>query len=180
MHDPGGKSRLPWPSDSVIEAEFSQNGMYRWRLSETWTPGRAKVMFLLMNPSVADVVYADPTLRRTGNFARSWGYGGQLIGNVAGFRITNSKALTRIPHAIGLDNHRHIMAMQGEADIVVLGFGSLPPKLRSWAQALVAELAGIRTLYALRVGAAGDPYHPLYLPASLRPQIFNVKRFLES
>lgn len=44
-------------------------------------PG-ALVVFLLMNPSVAGVEHADPTLIKTGKYARAWGYGGQLVGNV--------------------------------------------------------------------------------------------------
>ena len=81
-HDPGGKHKPQWPSGSVVQAQFSGCGRYRYSLSEVWDTNRALVMFLLMNPSVAGVEHADPTLIKTGKYARAWGYGGQLVGNV--------------------------------------------------------------------------------------------------
>jgi hypothetical protein len=42
-----------------------------------------------MNPSVACEDYSDPTLRKTGKFSRTWGYGGQLIGNLYAYHATD-------------------------------------------------------------------------------------------
>lgn len=61
-HDPGGKRKPNWPSDSVVEATFSDCQRYRYSLSETWDRGKALVMFLMMNPSVANLAHADSAL----------------------------------------------------------------------------------------------------------------------
>ncbi len=73
-HDAGGKSRPLWPADSKISAIFSECQQYRYQLREIWDESKPLAMWLLMNPSVACIDYADPTLIRTGKFARSWGF----------------------------------------------------------------------------------------------------------
>jgi len=92
-HDAGGKSRPAWPTDSKITAVFSQCQQYRYQLREIWDESKPLVMWLLMNPSVACIDYADPTLIRTRKFARSWGCGGQLVANVHAYRATDKGAV---------------------------------------------------------------------------------------
>jgi len=88
-HDAGGKARPAWPADSTVTALFSECQQYRYQLSEVWDKNTPLVLWLLMNPSVACTEFSDPTLRKTGKFARSWGYGGQLVGNVHAYRATD-------------------------------------------------------------------------------------------
>lgn len=72
-HDAGGKSRPAWPADSTVTAVFSDCQKYRYQLREIWDASKPLVLWLLMNPSVACTDYSDPTLRKTGKFARAWG-----------------------------------------------------------------------------------------------------------
>ena len=131
-------------------------------------------MWLMMNPSVAGVEHADPTLIKTGTFSRSWGYGGQLITNVHAYRATDSKRLLSVADPVGAENDAAILAMARRAEIVVLAFGQPPKPLRPRAALVVAMLrtAGARLTY-LRLSKDGTPYHPLYLPGSLTPLDFN-------
>lgn len=128
----------------------------------------------MMNPSVAGIEHADPTLIRTGNFSRSWGYGGQIITNVHAARATDSKRLLTFPDPVGAENDAAILAMAKRAEIVVLAFGQPPRPLRPRAAKVIAMLKtlGARLTY-LRLSQDGTPQHPLYLPASLTPQDFN-------
>lgn len=64
QHDAGGKARPAWPKDSTVSAVFSDCQRYRYQLREVWDPGRPMVLWLLMNPSVACLNHADPTLRK--------------------------------------------------------------------------------------------------------------------
>jgi len=114
-HDAGGKLRLDWPVDSVITARFSPCGCYRYELSEIWDRNKPLVLWILMNPSVACLDHSDPTLRRTGNFARAWGYGGQLVGNVHAYRATNKNVLLTVDDPVGPDNDQAILAMANRA-----------------------------------------------------------------
>lgn len=111
QHDAGGKSRPAWPPDSAVSAVFSDCQQYRYQLREIWNPGAPLVLWLLMNPSVACVDYSDPTLRKTGTFARAWGYGGQLVGNVHAYRATDKRRLLELNDPVGPKNDRMILEM---------------------------------------------------------------------
>jgi len=173
-HDPGGKSKPHWPIDSKIRARFSECGRYRYELEEVWTGGHPRlVMWLMMNPSVARIEHADPTLIRTGRFSRTWGFGGQLIGNVYAYRATNGRELLRAGDPAGPGNDAAILAMAARAEIVVLAYGQLPTFLRPGARNVVNMLrrSNARLTY-LRLSKDGTPQHPLYLPGNLEPQDF--------
>ena len=126
-HDPGGRRKPRWPPDSVVTAEFSDCERFRYSLSEVWETGRPLVMFLMMNPSVAGPEHADPTLIKTGKYARAWGYGGQLVGNVHAYRVTDSGLLVEAEDPVGPKNDAVLLRMARRAAVVVLAFG-LPPK----------------------------------------------------
>jgi len=168
-HDPGGKVRPAWPADSTITAVFSDCQQYRYELREIWNPARPLVLWLLMNPSVACLDFADPTLRRTGNFARAWGYGGQLVANVHAYRATDKMRLLEVADPVGPENDRRILAMATEAETVVLAYGQPPKALRRRGAEIVALLRHHKGLSHLRLAKDGTPVHPLYLPESLRP-----------
>jgi hypothetical protein len=117
-----------------------------------------------MNPSVACTDHSDPTLRKTGNFARIWGYGGQLVGNVHAYRATDKNRLMEVADPVGPENDRRIAAMATQAKMVVLAYG-----------AQVVELLRHHPhLCHLRLAKDGTPVHPLYLPFSLRPAPHSV------
>lgn len=174
-HDPGGKVRPAWPADSSVTAVFSECQQYRYQLREIWDPARPLVLWLLMNPSVACTDYSDPTLRKTGKFARSWGYGGQLVGNVHAYRATDKNRLLEVADPIGPQNDRMILEMAAEAKTVVLAYGQPPKALRQRGQQLSHLLRSHRGLSHLRLAKDGTPVHPLYLPETLLPQSHHVK-----
>lgn len=176
QHDAGGKSRPAWPADSAVSAVFSDCQRYRYQLREIWNPAGPLVLWLLMNPSVACVDYGDPTLRKTGTFARAWGYGGQLVGNVHAYRATDKKRLLELDDPVGPENDRMILEMAAEAKTVVLAYGQPPKALRARGAELVALLRHHPGLCHLRLAQDGTPVHPLYLPSTLRPEPHRSKR----
>ena len=167
-HDPGGKAKPPWPPDSKVTARFSACDRYRYELEERWDESRPLVMWCLMNPSVAGVEHADRTLIRTGSFARAWGFGGQLVGNVHSYRVTDSKRLIEIEDAVGPENDVALLAMAARSRIVVLAYGQPPKPLRPRGLHVVEMLRQVGAkLHYLRLSADGSPCHPLYLPGDL-------------
>ncbi|RLS39460.1 MAG: DUF1643 domain-containing protein, partial [Planctomycetota bacterium] len=175
VHDPGGKVRPAWPADSHVTAGFSDCQQYRYQLREIWAPGLPLVLWLLMNPSVACLDYSDPTLRKTGKFARAWGYGGQLVGNVHAYRATDKTRLLQVADPVGPENDRLILEMAAEAQTVVLAFGQPPKALRPRGQQLTQLLRRHPGLSYLRLAKDGTPVHPLYLPDSLKPVRYEIK-----
>jgi hypothetical protein len=174
-HDPGGKARPAWPTDSRVSAVFSECQQYRYQLREIWDASKPLVLWLLMNPSVACIEYSDPTLRKTGKFARSWGYGGQLVGNVHAYRATDKNRLLEVADPIGPENNRMILEMAIEAQTVVLAYGQPPKAHRQRGEEVVTLLSDHPRLCHLRLAKDGTPVHPLYLPETLTPQPYCVK-----
>lgn len=175
LHDAGGKSRPPWPSDSVVTPTFSPCGRYRYALSEVWNPDGRLVMWILMNPSVACTDYSDPTLRKTGTFSRSWGFGGQLVGNVHAYRATDKNKLFEVDDPVGPENDAHILRMAKLAERVVLAYGKPPKRLQPRGRQVVELLRNHEGLCYLRLLRDKEtPEHPLYIPGTQEPQPWKV------
>jgi len=171
-HDPGGKSRPKWPSGSSVTARFSVCERYRYELSEVWDSKRPMLLWILMNPSVANLDHSDPTLIKTGKYARAWGVGGQLIGNVHAYRATNSNDMLKVDDPVGPENNNALVKMAKRSELTVLAYG-IPPKRLSERDIYVANLlAETYDLYCLKLNSDGSPSHPLYLPGNLQPQKF--------
>ena len=175
IHNAGGKVRLEWPQDSVVSAVFSECQKYRYQLREIWDASKPLVLWVMMNPSVACTEYSDRTLSKTGKFARSWGYGGQLVGNVHAYRATDKSRLLEVNDPVGPKNDEMIQEMAAQAKTVVLAYGQPPKDLRARGEEVASLLRQHRELCDLRLAQDGTPVHPLYLPSSLRPQPHQVK-----
>jgi hypothetical protein len=172
-HDPGGKSKPPWPEGSKVRAKFSDCERYRYGLSEIWDKDLPLVMFLMMNPSVAGIEHADPTLIRTGRYARTWGYGGQLVGNIHAYRLTDSTLLATAEEPVGPKNDITLLHMAKKAKIVVLAYGLPPKPLRARAATVVEMLAATSKLKYLALTKDGIPKHPGRLARTLVPLDFS-------
>lgn len=177
-HDPGGKRKIPWPMDSKVDAVFSPCDKYRYELSEIWDPDGPLVLWILMNPSIADLAFRDPTLQRTGDFARDWGYGGQLVGNVHAYRATYKKELPKVDDPIGPDNDSSILRMADRAALVVFAFGKPPRKrLRDRGHKVVRLLSEHKNLSCLYLLADQEtPKHPLGTKKDLAHQLWRGGR----
>lgn len=67
-------------------ATFARDGQNRLTLTRAWNDALPKVCFIGLNPSTADHLGDDPTVRRWIHFARAWGYGGFVAVNLYPFR----------------------------------------------------------------------------------------------
>ena len=45
-----------------------------------WDETKAHALFVMLNPSTADLEFDDPTVAKCGRFARAWGYGSIHVG----------------------------------------------------------------------------------------------------
>ncbi|PND29022.1 DUF1643 domain-containing protein [Sinorhizobium sp. M4_45] len=157
-------------TETKSSAVISECDAYRYRLERHWDGEKAKVAFLMLNPSTADASQDDPTIRRCIGFAKAWGFGGLIVGNLFALRSTDPKALYDHPDPIGPDNDQHILAIAKSARKIVCAWGthgSLHDRGRE-----VAERLEFFDLVALKITADGQPGHPLYLAADTQPRSY--------
>ncbi len=168
QHDPGGKVRLRLPDGVIGGARFSVCGRYRQALTRDWTPEGAKsraVLFIGMNPSVADADASDPTCHRELMFARDWGFTRYLKGNVLDWRATSPKDIPTDPAmACSPDNVPVLIEMADEAEVVVMAYGKLHKRFHGVIDDVIAAVtARGKPLKCLGVNQDGSAKHPLYL-----------------
>lgn len=147
-------------------ATLSPCRTYRYDLWRTWIGGDGYAMFVGLNPSTADETTDDPTIRRCIAFAQAWGYAGLCMTNLFAFRATQPKDMMRASDPVGPQNDAVLRECARRAGVVVAAWGALGGyKNRAGAvQTMLPEL------HVLRLTTKGHPWHPLYLPGSLRPQ----------
>lgn len=151
------------------DAIFSEDKKYRYLLSRQWQKAKPQVCFIMLNPSTATENVDDPSVRKCGEYARKWGYGGISIMNIFGFRSTDPKELKKVIDPIGKENDDHLLVNALFCDIVVCAWGmhSLY-KNRGVGIKTLLEKHGV-PLYYLELSKTGVPKHPLYLKGNLQP-----------
>lgn len=90
-------------------AVFSNDRVYRYALTRTWAAG-PPVAFLMLNPSKAGAIGADPTIRRCIRYGHDWGAGGLIGLNAFGLVSTDPAGLLTHPDPVGPDNDTTILA----------------------------------------------------------------------
>ena len=166
---------------STADAAFSPCGRYRWMLHRpTLSPPPGDpfkvLLFVGLNPSLADAGRDDPTLRRLLGFARDWGYHQLVVLNLFGRISPSPTALRRCIDPIGPDSDRVLTSWfarwsRSPACDLWLGWGA-SGSLHRRDQQVVKMLA--RALAVRRQGRpplvigttrSGQPRHPLYVAA---------------
>ena len=154
----------------LASAEFSPCSKYRYALRRVWDPSSPSVLFVLLNPSTADARRDDPTIRRCIGYARDWGYGGLLVGNLFAYRATNPACLKTARDPVGPENDKWLQRLARDADMVVAGWGE-HGKLYDRDQEVRPLLPAVHILATTK---AGRPRHPLYLRRALVPRAWTA------
>ncbi len=143
-------------------AIFDQWKGYRFLLWRYWNDS-PRVLFIGLNPSTADELQNDATIRRCIGFAQKWGYGGMYFCNLFAYVSTEPRRLScaeaihkgNIP-AITMALSLSVMAVVAWGDGVKLVSNGL----------LVAEHINriVSPSMCFGLTKSGNPKHPLYLP----------------
>lgn len=154
-------------------AIFSQSRLFRYALWRRWDDG-PMLMFLMLNPSTADLYQNDPTVERCERRARKFGYPGIIVCNLFALVSTDPTALKKetdpsIP--VGELNDPYIRRFARGAEDVICGWGEWG-RLHGRGDAVLALLRekGIEPL-CLRENRSGHPAHPLYIAYDQMPYI---------
>ena len=145
--------------------QFSECRQYRYTLWRDWSDNertsRDFVMFIGHNPSTADEVKDDPTIRRCVLFAKAWGYSAMVMTNLFAFRATSPDAMKEQKEPVGRENNYWLKHTAQHAGLIVAAWGALGAHLGRGDE-VEAMLCG-RQLSCLGKTRAGHPSHPLYL-----------------
>jgi len=122
----------------------------------------------MLNPSTADALKDDPTIRRCAGFTRDWGGDSFEVVNLFALRATDPRELMKHADPYGPANDTqlrislrkrwlHVVAAWGRADAVPRD------RVRGYESYLQRLDRGDR-LECLGVTKGGHPRHPLYVP----------------
>jgi hypothetical protein len=151
----------------IKRAAISPCGRYRYWLLRAWDAGAATMVFVMLNPSVADAAIDDPTIRRCIGFARREGFGGIFVVNLFAFRSASPKRLKRIDDPVGAENQRwrqRAIEIAKERGAVIVAAWGAGAGCNAADFCDVAASSGV-TLMCLGRTRDGGPRHPLYVRA---------------
>ena len=151
------------------KANISKDKIYRYTLSRTWDSTKPTVLFIGLNPSIADENVDDPTVTRCINFAKDWGYGTLLMANLFAYRSTYPKEIYLIDDPIGKDNDYYLLECVKQSDLIIACWGNNGTYMGR--EKIIKEL--VPNLYCLQKNKNGTPHHPLRLPRNINPIPFN-------
>jgi hypothetical protein len=173
-------NKPPFPSRIFGSADFSEDGRYRYELTRSWDATRPSCAFVMLNPSKADAVENDPTVRRCIDFANRWGYGELRVYNVFAFVATDPRELWRQDDPVGprwAETIRGVLVC--ERIICAWGaFATAADGRTMWPRHRYMdawyEIRRVRTLHCLIRNQDGTPRHPLYVRADTDPIVFSA------
>lgn len=158
-------------------AVLSEDRAYRYLLTRTWAAEKPSVTYIGLNPSTADEVVLDPTLRRCVGFAQRLGCGTFHMVNLFAFRATEPAEMKRAPAPIGPDNDEYILRAATMSEIVICAWGSHGDWMdRDREVYCMLKKRGF-PLHSFGLTKHGHPKHPLYLHRDTALERFQGLRF---
>ena len=163
-------------------AELSPDRKYRRRLDRWWAEG-PRVAWLMCNPSLADEVRDDPTVRKCVGFTMRWGFPGLTIINPFDLVCTNPADLVLSQYPATLQNGIAIGKVARAARLLVVAWGC-EDTIRKMAKRGLDPLMTLMYIHSINLAlpircfgltSAGTPRHPSRLPDSTLLEPFEWK-----
>lgn len=150
-----------------MSAVLSPCGLYRLRLDRVVADTGPSVALIGVNPSTADAVANDATIRKDIGFAKRHGWGRIIKANKFAYRATDVRELAKQSDPIGPYNDRYLAEILAECDLAIACWGplaKLPKRLRErWLDVLqIARRVG-KPLHCFGTANDGQPRHTLML-----------------
>ena len=152
------------PTIEYRAADISESGKYRYSLERRWEGANdisRFVLWVMLNPSTADGLVDDPTIRRCIDFTQRLGMNRMIVVNLYPYRSTDPKLLRDLtPEERYGDNGIVLRRWMRDPTpkIIVAAWGS------NRIDAVPIPLLG-RMLFSFGRTTKGEPRHPLYLRA---------------
>jgi len=155
-----------------MNAEAEIEGPYRYTLFRNWEM-KPYITWVMLNPSTADALKDDATIRKCIAFSKLWGYGGIAVVNLFAFRSTDPKKLSRVKDPVGPKNDEYIRTTCWSYQTAVVAWGRngdrFPKRVESVL--LTVKESGTNIMH-LGKTTTGQPKHPLYLSLKTPLQVW--------
>lgn len=148
-----------------MTAIISDCGLYRYWL-ERQVAGAGATVVIMVNPSTADAVEDDHTIRKLKGFGEIHGWGRIIVGNLFAYRTKDVRKLAGVADPVGEDNDYWLSRMLGTGCRVICAWGpraKMPKALRGRADHVLGMIS-MSGVPAYRIGAPvadSGPRHPL-------------------
>lgn len=152
-----------------MAAILSSCEKYRYRLErDIGLLDELVIAYFGVNPSTADALVDDNTVKRWIGFSQLFGASRFIVGNAFGYRSKDVSVLATVNDPVGPDNDQHLKTIIQDADILVPCWGSRHKIPRRLHQRLDDTLRMIqasgKSVMTFGLTASGDPRHPQFLP----------------
>lgn len=143
------------------------DGLYRYELEFNLSDKGKDVSIIMVNPSKADGVIKDATIRKLDGFGSRLGWKKYTVVNIHAYRATDINELKNAMNPVGDNNLHYIVSAILKTEMTFVAWGSLsklPNELRNnWKK--VSEIAKIlnRDLHCFGVCKDGHPKHPVMI-----------------
>jgi hypothetical protein len=158
-------------------AKISEDGTYRYWLSRRWGKG-ASLPWIMLNPSTADHIQDDPTIRRVIYFSKRLGAPGAIVLNLFALRTPDRHEIRRHPDPVGPKNDKWLAALAAVATDkgmpVMCAWGSSAPPAR--VHEVLEGPLSLAVMICLGTSRDDHPRHPLYLPNNQPIKLFGVRK----
>lgn len=154
------------------EAVYSGCERYRYALTRVWEPEGKRLLFIMLNPSKATELANDPTIERCERRARMLGYGAFRVANLFALRETDPARLKRARRPVGPDNDTQLRDAVEWADDVLCAWGVHGVHRDRCTEVSALLFRCDATALVLGLTRDGHPRHPLYLPYSATPSVW--------
>jgi hypothetical protein len=150
-------------------AVFSRCGHYRYLLWRRPVSDQPFMSFAMLNPSTADALDDDPTIRRCTQWVINSGMAGPLVWNLFALRSAYPKVLKCSSLPIGNYNNAAIDLALSISAITIAAWGTHGGYLDRANHVLRRVAVADAQLHTLKITKEGHPAHPLYLSSRLKP-----------
>lgn len=155
-----------------MSAVISRCGFYRMRLDRDVSSmlGGPVAALIGVNPSTADAIVDDHTIRKDLGFAGVHGWSRIIKGNKFAWRAKDVRELAQADDPVGPECDEYLRQIFAEADIIVPCWGplsKLPKRLRGrWVVVAAMMRAAGKPILCLGTAKDGQPLHTLTLAYS--------------
>lgn len=161
--------------DMDRSAQISVCKRYRFSLTRTWDTWQDRACIIMLNPSTADALKDDATIRALIRLLTLLDYGSFEVVNLFAWRATCPAALKTVEDPIGEVNDSYIFNSIKKCDIAVCAWGANPFVVQSKRGIAVRDLIYCvgKVPWCFGTTKSSAPKHPLYLKTGTTLEQYN-------